>query len=161
MFPIRKILHATDFSDLSRPAFELACALARDFGAEVVVCHVAPQPIIPVGEGMVVTTPAGETEQLTARLEQLKSADPRIRMASKLLRGDPATEIARLADEAKADLVVIGTHGRRGLSHLLMGSVAEGVMRKAPCPVLTIKAPFPADRGPKSETAAAPSSSRR
>ena len=160
MFPIRKILHPTDYSELSRPAFELACALARDFGAELIICHVSPPPIIAAGEGVVIDFPTGETEQLAARLEQVKPDDPRVRSAHKLLRGDPAAEIVRLAGEAKADLIVMGTHGRGGLGRLLMGSVAEGVMRKAPCPVVTVKAPLPGDRPPaqagETETAGRP-----
>lgn len=146
MLPIHKILHPTDYSELSRPAFVLACALARDFGAELILCHVGPPPIIAVGEGMVVELPTGEAEQMKARLEQLKPDDAQVRVTHSLLRGDSADEIVRLADEAKADLIVMGTHGRGGLGRLLMGSVAEGVMRKATCPVVTVKAPIPPDR---------------
>lgn len=143
MLPIRKILYPTDYSDLSRPAFNLACALARDFGAELVVCHVAPPPIIAVADGMVVTLPSGEDELMTARLERVKADDPQVRVTHTLLRGDPAGEIVRLAGAAMVDLIVLGTHGRSGLRRLLMGSVAEGVMRTAPCPVVTMKAPAP------------------
>jgi len=60
------------------------------------------------------------------------------------VEGDVATEILRLAQETGSDLIVMGTHGRTGLARLLMGSVAEQVVRKAPCPVLTVKTPFPA-----------------
>jgi universal stress protein A len=60
--------------------------------------------------------------------------------------GDPAEMILRVAEEVHADLIVMGTHGRTGLSRLLMGSVAEQVVRRAPCPVLTMKAPFPAEQ---------------
>jgi nucleotide-binding universal stress UspA family protein len=157
---IHKILHPTDYSDLSRPAFEFACALARDFGAELILCHVGPPPIIAAGEGAVIDFPTGEAEQMTARLEQLKPGDARVQATHKLLRGVPADEIVRLAGEAKVELIVLGTHGRGGLSRLLMGSVAEGVMRKAPCPVVTVKAPLPLDRAPtqagETETAGQP-----
>ena len=160
MFPIRTVLHPTDYSELSRPAFDLACALARDFGAELIICHVSPPPIIAAGEGVVLDFPTGETEQMAARLEQVTPDDPHVRVAHRLLRGDPATEIVRLADDAKPDLIVMGTHGRSGLGRLLMGSVAEGVMRKAPCPVVTVKAPLPIDRAPaqvgETETAGRP-----
>lgn len=144
MLTIRTILHPTDYSESSRPALELACALARDFGAKLVVCHVSPPPIITAGEGVgvIVDFPTGEAEQMTARLKQVLPDDPQIRVAHELLRGDPASEIVRLADEAKADLIVMGTHGRRGITRFLMGSVAEGVMRHAPCPVLTVRGPF-------------------
>lgn len=155
MLPIRKILLPTDYSELSRPAFALACALARDFGAELVVCHVSPPSIIAAGEGMVVDFPTGETEQMAGRLEQLVPEDSCVRVIRRLLRGDPVAEIVQLAGEVKADLIVMGTHGRGGLSRLLMGSVAEGVMRKAPCPVVTVKAPPATDRVPTPEPAAA------
>jgi nucleotide-binding universal stress UspA family protein len=154
VFPIRKILCPTDYSDLARPAFELACALARDFGAELVVCHVSPQPIPAVIVGMAIDIPSGETEQLTARLEQVKPTDSRIRVTHRLLRGAAAGEILRLADDAGADLIVMGT---RGFGRLLMGSVAEEVMRKTPCPVVTVKAPQPVARpeGPAKQPATA------
>lgn len=141
MLTIRRILHPTDFSDLSRPAFELACSLARDFGARLVVCHITPPPVAAVVEGMVVDVPAGESEQTRTRLEQVKPTDTSIKVVHRLEVGDAVREIVRLADEEKADLIVMGTHGRGGVSRLLMGSVAEGVMRRAPCPVLTLKAP--------------------
>lgn len=146
MLSIRKILHPTDYSELSRPAFELACSLARDFDAELIVCHIAPPAITAVDEGVVVEIPTGETEQMTARLEKVKPDTPRIRVTHKLLRGDAAGEIVRLAGDAKVDLIVMGTHGRGGFGRLLMGSVAEAVMRKAACPVVTVKAPAPAER---------------
>jgi nucleotide-binding universal stress UspA family protein len=141
MFPIRKILHPTDFSELSRAAFELACSLARDHSAELFICHVAPPPIVAAGE-VVLEFPASATEQLAAELDQVNPTEPGVRVTHRLLQGDPATEIVRLAAEAKADLIVMGTHGRGGLGRLLMGSVAEQVMRKAPCPVVTAKAPL-------------------
>jgi nucleotide-binding universal stress UspA family protein len=145
VFPIRTILHPTDYSERSRPAFDLSCALARDFGAELIVCHVSPPPIIAAGEGVIVDFPTGETEEMMARLKDVKPEKPGVRVTHQLLRGEPASEIAQLAAKAKVDLIVVGTHGRGGLSRLLMGSVAEGVMRKAPCPVVTVKAPFPAE----------------
>jgi nucleotide-binding universal stress UspA family protein len=140
---IRKILHPTDYSELSRLAFELACSIARDFGAELILCHVAPPVLTAVDQGIVVEIPTGETEQMTNRLEQLRPDTPRIRVTYKLLRGHPAEEIIRLAGDARADLIVIGTHGRSGFGRVLMGSVAEAVMRKAACPVVTVKAQAP------------------
>lgn len=155
MFPIRKILHPTDYSDPSRSALEMACALARDFGAELVVCHVAPPPVIAAGDGLVVELPSGETdEQVAARLERVEPDAPGVPVMRRPLRGDPVSEIVRLADELDADLIVLGTHGRSGLSRLLLGSVAEGVMRKAPCPVVTVKA-VAAGTAPKAVAAAA------
>jgi nucleotide-binding universal stress UspA family protein len=137
---IHKILHPTDYSGLSGPAFEMACSLARDFGAELIICHVSPPPIAAVADGMVVDIPTGEAEQMAARLEKVKPDNPQLPVTHQLLRGDPATEIVRFAAEAGIDLIVLGTHGRGGLSRLLMGSVAEHVLRKALCPVVTVKA---------------------
>lgn len=143
MLPIGKILHPTDYSELCRPAFDLACALARDYAAELLICHVAPPPIIAAGEGVLMDFPTGEAEQMAARLAELKPEDPGIRVTHQLLRGEPAAEIAKLAAEARVDLIVIGTHGRGGFGRLLLGSVAEGVMRQAPCPVVTARAVMP------------------
>jgi len=151
MLPIRKILHPTDYSDLSRPAFEFACSLARDFGAELVICHVSPPPIAAVDGGMVIEIPTGEAEGMFARLEEMKPADAQVRVTHRLLRGDPTDEILRLASASKADIIVMGTHGRGWLTHLLMGSVAEAVLRKAPCPVVTVKVPLAAEN-PKIST---------
>jgi nucleotide-binding universal stress UspA family protein len=141
MLSIRKILHPTDYSDLSRPAFDLACSLARDFDAELILCHVSPPAITAVDAGMIVEIPTGEAERMLARLETVKPDDARIRVTRRFLRGDPAAEIVHLAKEMEVDLIVIGTHGRGGLGRMLMGSVAEGVMRKASCPVVTVRAP--------------------
>jgi len=154
MFPIRKILHPTDFSELSRPAFELACSLAKDYSAELVLCHTYLPAMIPVGEGMLVELPPGEAEELAARLEGVKPADPRIAVTHRFLRGNPAEEILKLAHDVKVDLIVLGTHGRSGISRLLMGSVAEEVMRQAPCLVVTVKTQLPTEqpRTPAKET---------
>lgn len=140
MLPIRTILHPTDFTDQSRPAFHLACSLARDLGAELVVCHVAPPPAAGVINGVMVDAPNDEL-QAWADLVRVKPDDPRVRVTHRLLTGDPAAEILRLAGEVKAGLVVLGTHGRGALGRLLMGSVAEAVVRNAPCPVVTVKLP--------------------
>jgi len=159
MLMIRRILHATDYSDLSHPAFEMACSLARDFGAELVICHVSPPPIAAGANGVIVDIPTGEAEQLRARLEKVKPDDPRLSVTHQLLRGDPASEIVRFAAEAGIDLIVLGTHGRGGLSRLLIGSVAEHVLRKAPCPVVTVKPPHAVE--PARTTAAVPAGAFR
>lgn len=139
MLPIHRILHPTDFSESCGPAFHLACALARDYSAELTVLHVASQaPIIaPNGEAMV--WPEDELDRARERLEQVHAKDPLVSMKHQLAEGNPADEILRVARENKADLIVMGTHGWTGLYRLLMGSVAEEVMRKACCPVVTIR----------------------
>jgi nucleotide-binding universal stress UspA family protein len=153
MQPIRTILHPTDFSENSDFAFRLACRLAQAHGARVHVLHVGKGPVMdPVG-GFVPPEPDRYQEELTEKLREMRAAAPTIPVESQLLFvGDPAAEIVRIAQAIKADLIVMGTHGRTGLGRLLMGSVAEQVVRRAPCPVVTIKTPLPEKR-PSAEPA--------
>jgi len=144
MLLLRTILHPTDFSPAAEEAFQLAGSLARDHGARLVVFHVNPP--VPAGE-LPVASELEDAEEYNERLweefHRLERLDPRfreLRMECKFINGDPAWEILRLAEEIDCDLIVMGTHGRTGLARLLMGSVAEKVLRKAPCPVLTMKA---------------------
>lgn len=123
---IREILFATDFSPHSDHAFRAALALAEHFGAKLHLLHVVPHP--------------REQEAALARLnafaqKKVGGGD----CTTRIVVGSPAREIVRYAEQAKVDLIVMGTHGRTGLAHLLMGSVAELVVRTAPCQVLTIR----------------------
>jgi nucleotide-binding universal stress UspA family protein len=152
MLPIRTVFYPTDFSEQAEPAFEFACALARDYGARMVIAHVSPPLIQVVGDGGFVNYPAGNVDTLMERLKTVRPADSRLSVEYKLVEGDAADEITRMAQEAKADVIVMGTHGRGGLSRLLLGSVAESVMRLSTCPVLTVKTPLaaaPAAPAPK------------
>jgi nucleotide-binding universal stress UspA family protein len=144
MLPIRTVLHPTDFSPQSDAAFQVACALARDHGAQLVLLHVKPPDIV-YGEGFVLP-PDFEAERraLTEQLEAMRPSDSALSVWRVLHEGSPTEEILRAAQEVHCELIVMGTHGRTGVGRLLMGSVAEAVLRRAPCPVLTIKAPFPA-----------------
>jgi nucleotide-binding universal stress UspA family protein len=147
MLPVRTVLHPTDFSDYSSHAFRLACSLARDYGARLLVLHVAPPPVIVYSEGLAIPPePAKYKDQLWQQLRQVQAGDPKVRVEHRLVEGDAVAEILRTAGETKCDLIVMGTHGRTGLGRLLMGSVAEQVVRKAPCPVVTVKTPFPETR---------------
>lgn len=143
MLAIQNILHPTDFSERSDHAFKLACALARDHGALLTVAHVLAPPIVVPVDGVIPVVPEDVEEQVRAKLLHVTPPDPRIRVERKLLLGDAAHEIVALARKSQCDLIVMGTHGRTGLGRLLMGSVAEIVLRKAQCPVLTVKLPFP------------------
>src|SRR5262245_23503684 len=143
MLPIRRVLHPTDFSERSQAAFRLACGVARDHNAPLLVLHVIP-PAVVYGEGIVAVPTPGYTEEMRAKLHEVLSHEPNVVLEHKLVEGDPAAEILRVAREAVCDLIVLGTHGWTGLRRLLMGSVAEEVVRKAHCPVLTVKTPFPA-----------------
>jgi nucleotide-binding universal stress UspA family protein len=145
MLHFRTILHPTDFSAAAEEAFQLSGSLARDHGARLVVLHVHYP--VPAGE-FPVELPEEEMEDFKEEVwdefHRLEAVNPQIRevrLECKLREGDPATEILRLAQEIDCDLIVMGTHGRSGLARLLMGSVAEKVLRKAHCPVLTMKAP--------------------
>ncbi|MBN9119415.1 MAG: universal stress protein, partial [Planctomycetes bacterium] len=141
MLPIRRILHPTDFSESCRPAFELACSLARDYSASLVLAHVVPPTHVFAPDGIAVPFPAEEPYEARARLARIHPTDRSVEVEHRLLEGDPAEMILRLARDASADIIVMGTHGSSGLTRLLVGSVAESVMRKAPCPVLTVRQP--------------------
>ena len=138
MLAIKRILHPTDFSSSSEAAFELACSLARDCGATLVVCHVVSPPSAVI-EGVAITIPLPEQAEARNRLSRIQASDRLINVVHRLETGDPAREILAVAESERADLIVMGTHGRGGLSRLLMGSVAEAVMRKSPCPVMTMR----------------------
>jgi nucleotide-binding universal stress UspA family protein len=142
MLAIRTILHPTDFSERSDYAFRLACALARDHGSRLIVVHVAG-PVVTAYGDMIVTEPIEATfKELKSKLLAIQGPDALL-VEHRLEEGEPATQILEVARDCRCDLIVMGTHGRRGLNRLLMGSVAEQVMRKAPCPVVTVKTPFP------------------
>lgn len=141
MLPIRTILFPTDYSDQSHYAFQVASALARDYAAKLVVLHVA-EPFLPiVTDGGMMIPPTVDVQALREQLRHIRPDDPKVECQHRLAEGDAALEILRTAAEMKCDLIVIGTHGRTGLGRLLLGSVAEHVLRKACCPVLTVKAP--------------------
>jgi universal stress protein A len=140
MAPIHTILHPTDFSERSDAALQLACALARDYGARLVVLHVAVQPAVAYGEGYI--TVDSHFQDMREQLNQLSIPADDIRAERRFETGDPTTEILRVASEIHADLIVVGTHGRTGVGRLLMGSTAEQIVRQAPCPVLTLKMPM-------------------
>jgi nucleotide-binding universal stress UspA family protein len=146
-----KILSPTDFSDDSKHALSYTIELAQKFGSEVVVMHV-DQPLAPVmvgdlspGLDMGTVNRIAEEQRLMA-LKELDQVITRLRevglKARSLMRvGAPFLEIIHAAQAEAVDLIVMGTHGRTGLAHVLMGSVAERVVNKASCPVLTIRHP--------------------
>jgi nucleotide-binding universal stress UspA family protein len=154
MLAVHTILHPTDFSDRSRYAFWLACALARDYSARLIVLHVAETPPVIYGEGILPPDPVELRAAAQGRLDRLQVPHADVRAERRLEQGDTVTEILHVAQEVPADLIVMGTHGRTGLGRLLMGSVAEQVVRRAACPVLTVKAPFP-ETAPQPQLAAA------
>lgn len=158
MNPIRVILHPTDFSESSGQAFELACSLAQVHGARLVLLYVAERPTPLGGEAGAWVPPALDLTPFEHALERLKPCDPEIAIERRVLEGEAARVIIAVAGQTKCDLIVMGTHGRIGLRRVLMGSVAEQVVRHAPCPVMTVKTPLlppqPADQ--PCDTAGAP-----
>ena len=149
MFAISNILVATDFSDCSEAALNYGRALARQFHARLHVLHVVDMAITGgfgidgyVGPMLDMQSTIEESER--AQLDALVTADDRESLGAKaVIRAfeTPAQAIDEYARAEHIDLIVIGTHGRRGLSHLVMGSVAEKVVRSASCPVLTVRRP--------------------
>jgi len=139
---IKTILYPTDFSECSQKALPLAFSLARDYQARLVVLHVAsPPPFITYGEfEKALKETGGYRQQLENMLRECQL--PECNAECRLEEGDPATEILHVAAAIPCDLIIMGMHGRSGLGRLLMGSVAEQVVRKADCPVLTIRAPL-------------------
>jgi universal stress protein A len=137
----KKILFPTDFSHTGDAALELATSLARQRGATLMIVHVEEPPAAYGGGEMYYGMPDPATEDLEKMLSEIVPTDPQVPHEHRLITGDPAIAIARLAEQEDAELIVMGTHGRTGLLRLLMGSVAEAVVRRAPCPVLTLKQP--------------------
>jgi nucleotide-binding universal stress UspA family protein len=146
----RRILWPTDFSPLAEAALPHALKLAVDSDAELVVLHVlSPMAVlyaIPEVVGAAWEQLERENREMgKAELhrvtEQLKSKAPGLRVHSILAKGVPLEQILRAAKRLRCDLIVLATHGRTGLRHVLMGSVAENVVRRASCLVLTVRPP--------------------
>ena len=148
MIKISRILVPTDFSDTSEVAVRYAAALARSNDAALHVLHVLEEPLAyPWGTELYMPQLENLYEQFrkdaTERLPKLLTDEERreCRAVFQCVTGNPYLEIMRYASDHQVDLIVIGTHGRTGATHLLMGSVAEKVVRRAPCPVLTVRNP--------------------
>jgi nucleotide-binding universal stress UspA family protein len=140
MLSIRHILVPIDWSELSNRAFQLAASLARDYDAQLLVLYSVPLPAVMYGP-----PPESYLDHLREELCRLKPSDPKVRVQYLLVEGNPGNAILTAARETHCDLIVMGTHGRTGVNRLMRGSVAEEVVRKAPCLVLTVKAEVPAN----------------
>ncbi len=151
MLPIKTILHPTDFSKPSEYALRLACALARDYQARLLLVHVVEPPVYYGELGMAVPLPADFHESLLERLSRLVPVDSGIRVETVLVEGNASQQILRIAEEHHCDLIILGTHARTGLSRVLLGSVAEDVSRHSRTPALTLKTPSLLD-APASES---------
>ncbi|WP_265820762.1 universal stress protein [Geovibrio ferrireducens] len=146
MIKIKKILYPTDFSEPSKVALEYAAELARQFGAELEILHVMfdetqvvsfylPQVTM---QSLSTDIETGSAKQLDDFIQSQPSLKG-VNYTTKLIKGTPFIEITKHAKDTAADMIVIGTHGRTGLDHVLFGSTAEKVVRKAPCPVFTVR----------------------
>ena len=142
---IHRVLVPTDFSDHALRAFDYAAELAALYDAPLVVAHIYAVPILyAVGEPVVAMPPPdvdGIRAELDSSLQELVARGiaagvPEVHVA--LTGGDAPHEIVRIAKERACDLIVMGTHGRTGFKHLVLGSIAEKVIRMAECPVLTV-----------------------
>lgn len=142
----KRICCPIDFSDASRAAMEVAADLAKRFGGDLVLLHAYPIPGYTFPDGSVMASPKmmqDLADQAQRHLEEWRAEAERLvgapRVTAEKAVGEPAAEILRVAKELRADLVVVGTHGRTGLEHALMGSIAERVVRRAHCPVLSVR----------------------
>jgi nucleotide-binding universal stress UspA family protein len=140
MIQLKQILVATDFSEVSTAAIDYGRDLARTFGTSLRLLHVMENPFLRPSPADPHTLKAAALRHL---MDRLTDEDREALHATAALEtsDDPAGEIVKQAKTHAVDLIVLGTHGRGGVAHLLLGSVAEKVVRTAPCPVLTVRHP--------------------
>ena len=146
MSRLRRILHPSDFSRASGAAFARATAMAKADRAQLLLVHVLPPPVPIAGEGYISPKVYDDLEasartygQKHLGALQAKASKAGVKAVTLLLDGVAHDQIARAAKSKKADLIVIGTHGRTGLAKFFLGSVASRVVAAAPCPVLTVR----------------------
>ena len=146
MVAIRQILVPTDFSDPAAAALKYARALAEEFGSHLHIFHVVPEPFVYPWGTEISTLPLADlmaqSETLSrTRLAELipKAQAPNGGLTTATAIGTPVDRILAYIDDSHVDLVVMGTHGRGPVGHLLLGSVAERIVRHSPVPVLTVK----------------------
>jgi len=148
MIDLQRILVPTDFSKSSENALRYAVAFVEKFGAQLSLLHVVQDMTWFIPEAILVAPAAippveqFHTAALTALERVIKGLNlPGIKTKADVRQGVPFQTIIEFAREQNIDLIVMGTHGHTGLAHMLMGSTAEKVVRKAPCPVLTVRHP--------------------
>lgn len=146
MISIKRILVPTDFSDCALSAVRYAAELADKFAAELILLHVVPDTVLALPDAVMPTpVPSVNLDALTDAGKQglanliVSEKLERHRPRPEVRIGSPAGEIVAAARDLHADLVCIGTHGRGGIARVLLGSVAEHVLRQSPCPVLTVR----------------------
>ena len=142
------LVHPTDFDEPSKEAFWVARSLAHALGARLVVFHVVPPPAVVTQDGRVILDPHNaEPVDLWAEYRTLQADTPQVPVQYAVVVGDKEKAKHLLEEKIRelgeGVLLVMGSHGRRGISRLLWGSRAEEVVRECPCPVLVVKAPSP------------------
>jgi nucleotide-binding universal stress UspA family protein len=140
---IKRIVVATDFSEASERAVTYALELATTLGASVILVHAYDIPVVGFPDGVLIASPNVATQIETSAKQGLdgvmqRHAQSGVHIDAVLRQGAAAEEVNKLADEVDADLIVLGTHGRRGIAHAILGSVAEHIVRTATRPVLTL-----------------------
>jgi nucleotide-binding universal stress UspA family protein len=135
----KTILFPTDFSTASDAALVHAESLARQMNARLLIVHVEEPPLAYGGGELYYGLPEPNSERILKMLEDVRPADPSVPYTHRLTMGDPAGEVVRMAADEHAEMIILGTHGRTGMTRLLMGSVAEAIVRRAPCPVLVYR----------------------
>jgi nucleotide-binding universal stress UspA family protein len=138
---IRVVVHPTDFSLGSETALRVARLLARDQAARLVILHVTPPPVALEGAMAIGETLRDDREFLELVRKRMEGPDLKYPVEARLVQGAAAAGILRATQGVDGSLIVMGTHGRTGLRRVLMGSVAEEVLRGAGCPVLAVKGP--------------------
>jgi len=146
MISLKTILVPSDFSNCSDEAWQYGLELARRFGASLHVLHVVQDPVAQPWSVEGLSMPLIEAveewqKQARARLDAAVPDADRPRVTVAVTVGTPYAEILAYAEAHVADLIVMGTHGRGGMTHMLLGSIAERIVRRAPCPVLTVRRP--------------------
>ena len=143
MRTIKKILAPTDFSESAREAIQLAVELATRFGARITLLHCYQTPAYLLPEGSILAGADLIADIMNRAGEALEAArrelEGKVPVDTLLVEGLPFVQIVNAAHEGSYDLIAMGTHGRTGLRHVLLGSVAERVVRRANCPVLTVR----------------------
>jgi nucleotide-binding universal stress UspA family protein len=146
MIDLKKILFATDFSAYSANARPYAIEFARKFGAEVTIINVLMSPSYAVSPEFAVDLTKIQKDMQSAaeaNLAEIRAVFEKEGIPSRVVLevGSPFSEIVKTAEADKIDLIIMATHGHGAVKHMLLGSTAEKVVRKAPCPVLTIRHP--------------------
>jgi len=151
-----KILVPVDFSPITQSLVSWASSVARDRKASLLMLHVQEPIVQSFGGDIFFPLPLQEKQDVREALSKIVPEDPAIAVEHRLVLGSAPDEILKQADEARVDLIVMGSHGRNWLGRLLLGSVAQHVMRHASCPVLIVKHQHPVKEQEAEQLAAHP-----